>query len=219
MRYLRVKNWADFQHYKDRNPPWIKLHRALLDDYEFAALPDVSKGHLVLIWLFASQNDGRIPEDAKFLQAKLSLKGLPDLEMLIIKGFLIPEQNASVMLAPCEQGAGDLLDLARSREERREEERRDGDDGSRHFDSFWALYPRKVAKQDAAKAWAKLKLKNGDFERVLAALAVAKQSDQWSKDNGRFIPHASTWLNGKRFEDDHHAGAGSRADDPCAGAV
>jgi len=27
---LRVKNWGKFQHYKDRNPPWIKLHRGLL---------------------------------------------------------------------------------------------------------------------------------------------------------------------------------------------
>jgi hypothetical protein len=60
--YLRVKNWAEFQHYKDRNPPWIKLHRALLDDYEFARLPDASKAHLVLIWLLASQSDGRIPK-------------------------------------------------------------------------------------------------------------------------------------------------------------
>jgi hypothetical protein len=39
VRYLRVKNWSEFQHYKDRNPPWIKLHRTLLDhDYEAAIL-------------------------------------------------------------------------------------------------------------------------------------------------------------------------------------
>jgi hypothetical protein len=39
-QWLTIKNWSEFQHYKDRNPPWIKLHRALLDDYAFAALPD-----------------------------------------------------------------------------------------------------------------------------------------------------------------------------------
>ena len=36
-----VKNWDEFQHYKDRNPPWIKLHNHLLDDYEFEMLGGV----------------------------------------------------------------------------------------------------------------------------------------------------------------------------------
>ena len=30
------KNWSDFQHYKERNPPWIRLHRSLLDNFEWA---------------------------------------------------------------------------------------------------------------------------------------------------------------------------------------
>jgi hypothetical protein len=32
---LTPKNWKSFQHYKDRAPAWIKLHKALLDDYNF----------------------------------------------------------------------------------------------------------------------------------------------------------------------------------------
>ena len=96
MIYLRVKNWDEFQHYKDRNPPWIKLHRCLLDDYEFSCLQDASKAHLMLIWLFASQSDGRIPSDPKFLKSKLGLDKEPDLKTLVDQGFLISEQNASV---------------------------------------------------------------------------------------------------------------------------
>lgn len=95
MNQLRVKNWTEFQHYKDRNPPWIKLHRALLDDYEFARLHDASKAHLLLIWLFASQHDGAVPDDTKFLQKKLGLDKEPDLQLLVSRGFLIPEQVAS----------------------------------------------------------------------------------------------------------------------------
>ena len=30
----RVKNWSKFQHYKNRNPPWIRLHVEILDDYK-----------------------------------------------------------------------------------------------------------------------------------------------------------------------------------------
>ena len=99
MNYLRIKNWEEFQHYKDRNPPWIKLHRTLLDDYEFSCLQDASKAHLMLIWLFASQCEGRIPDDPKFLQRKLGLSVAPDLKTFIDHGFLIPEQSASNALA------------------------------------------------------------------------------------------------------------------------
>jgi hypothetical protein len=35
---LIPKNWGKFQHYKDRCPPWIKLHRDLLNDREFLHL-------------------------------------------------------------------------------------------------------------------------------------------------------------------------------------
>lgn len=117
LRYLTVKNWKQFQHYTDRNPPWIKLHRALLDDYEFSCLQDASKLLLILIWLLASQNEGRIPDDAAFLQKKLSLTKLPDLKPLIDHGFLIAEQVASNTLADSKQNGSDLH-LEKRREEK-----------------------------------------------------------------------------------------------------
>lgn len=123
MRYLRVKNWEEFQHYKDRSPPWIKLHRTLLDDYEFSALPDDTKAHLMLIWVLASQLSGRVPAEPKFLAAKIGARKPPDLELLIKQGFLIPEQDASNVLASRKQDASEPLAFARSQEERRGEER------------------------------------------------------------------------------------------------
>lgn len=98
MKFLTVKNWKDFQHYKRRNPPWIKLHRALLDDYAFCSLPDIAKGHLMLIWLYASQNNGQVPVDIPFLERKLSCAGI-NLELLVEHGFLINQQPASIALA------------------------------------------------------------------------------------------------------------------------
>lgn len=86
--YLEIKNWSTFQHYGKRNPPWIKLHRAILDDYAFCSLPDVAKGHLVLLWLYASQNNGNVPHDAPFLERKLSISNL-NIEVLIDAGFLV----------------------------------------------------------------------------------------------------------------------------------
>jgi hypothetical protein len=40
MTRLRVKNWAEFQHYRHRRPPWIKLHHGLLDDFAWHRLPE-----------------------------------------------------------------------------------------------------------------------------------------------------------------------------------
>lgn len=98
MKFLIAKNWKTFQHYGQRNPPWIKLHRAILDDYAFCALPDASKSHLMLIWLLASQNNGMVPADVPFLERKLSCSGI-DLNLLIESGFLIDQPAEPVKLA------------------------------------------------------------------------------------------------------------------------
>ena len=78
------------------------------------------------------------------------------------------------------------------------------------FDRFWALYPRKVGKSAAEKAWAKIKVTADLFDLMAKALAAWAVSTDWTKDGGQFIPHASTWLNGKRWEDElpQPAGAG-----------
>ena len=94
MKLLAVKDWGLFQHYSKRNPPWIKLHRAVLDDYAFCALSDAAKGHLILLWLYASQCDGKVPYDVPFLERKLSCTGI-DLDLYVKNGFLIDPHASS----------------------------------------------------------------------------------------------------------------------------
>lgn len=105
IKYLSVCNWDKFQHYKKRNPPWIKLHCELLANYEFNCLQDASKSHLMLIWLMASQCDNKIPNDPTWLQRKLGTEKKPDINLLIEKGFLeyVAEclQDASNTLSTC----------------------------------------------------------------------------------------------------------------------
>lgn len=59
---IRVKNWAKFQHFKDRRPPWIKLYRDILDDKEWHKLDPVAAKDLVSFWLIASEYDGDLPD-------------------------------------------------------------------------------------------------------------------------------------------------------------
>jgi hypothetical protein len=68
------------------------------------------------------------------------------------------------------------------------------------FDEFWSLYPRKIAKATARKAWAKLSAE----QQLMAAKAIDTHCQYWraKETELEFIPHASTWLNGERYEDE-----------------
>ena len=68
------------------------------------------------------------------------------------------------------------------------------------FNDFWALYPRKVSKRVAEKAWAKLTPK----EQYEVMQALPNHIQYWKIKNTEteFIPHATTLLNQGRWEDE-----------------
>ena len=67
------------------------------------------------------------------------------------------------------------------------------------FDEFWQAYPNKTGKANAIKVWNRDK---PNLQTILNALSWQKRAESWTKDGGQFIPHASTYLNGKRYEDE-----------------
>lgn len=73
-------------------------------------------------------------------------------------------------------------------------------DGSDQFLAFWQEYPVKVGKPKALAAWNARKL-DVDSVVVMAGLARWKSSKQWRKDGGEYIPHPTTFLNQRRWED------------------
>ena len=101
---------------------------------------------------------------------------------------------------PAESLENPRLDKSRE-DKRRVEESREKKESlySPAFTSFWQAYPNKTGKGDAWKAWQKA---NPDPDTCLKALEWQKLQPQWTKDSGRFIPHPSTWLNQKRWEDE-----------------
>ncbi len=67
------------------------------------------------------------------------------------------------------------------------------------FDDFWLMYPKRVARRDAEKAWARI----GPDERVAALVALVKWRRVWlARGEIQYVPHAATWLNGARWEDE-----------------
>lgn len=69
------------------------------------------------------------------------------------------------------------------------------------FAEFWLAFPRKKNKGDAEKAWKALKPNSELVATILAAIASSKQSSEWLKDGGQFIPYPASWLRAKGWED------------------
>ena len=117
---LKPKNWDKFQHYKDGCPPWIKLHRDILNDRLFSNLPIASKALAPLLWLLASESkDGTFDAAIEELAFRLHIASKDiesGLKPLIDKGFFL---DASTMLAPCLQVA--IPETEREGERDREE--------------------------------------------------------------------------------------------------
>lgn len=70
---------------------------------------------------------------------------------------------------------------------------------SSDFDLFWQAYPKKVGKEAARKAFSRVK---APLESLLTAVERQKCGNQWTTENGRFIPNPATWLNQGRWEDE-----------------
>ncbi len=66
------------------------------------------------------------------------------------------------------------------------------------FETFWNEYPKKVGKVAARKAFDKV---NVPLETLVDAVKSQKCSEQWTRENGRYIPNPTTWLNQGRWDD------------------
>lgn len=71
------------------------------------------------------------------------------------------------------------------------------------FDRFWNEYPKKIDKAKCKKWFEKNKPNEQLVNKMLETIIRFKTySEQWKKDNGRFIPYPLTWLNGGRWDDE-----------------
>lgn len=89
-----MKNWDKWQTFrKDRGaPPWIKVHRKLMTNPEWAVLSDAEKGQLVSMWLVAADNNGRLPSaDMLVLRKICQLDEAPNISKFKDLGFIDEE--------------------------------------------------------------------------------------------------------------------------------
>jgi len=78
------------------------------------------------------------------------------------------------------------------------------------FAEFWIAYPKKKNKGDAEKAWKAISPGTDLIAKILNALLQAKQSKDWAKESGKYIPYPASWLRAKGWEDEYAVREGKR---------
>ena len=188
---MKVKNWQDFQHFKDRRPPWIKLYREILDDPDWHSLSGDDAKTLIMIWLLASEDkamEGNIPDLRTVAFRLRSTESKVNQSLTKLSKWLY--QDDINMISSCHQV--DIPETETETEKRRDILMSD-------FELFWNNYPKRTGKDKALQSWKKAKPKIDD---VMYAISWQTESEQWIKDNGQFIPNPATYINQGRWKDE-----------------
>ena len=73
---------------------------------------------------------------------------------------------------------------------------------SEAFNLFWDEYPRRVARQAAYLAWLRIEQRGQEgFDAVMAGLDLWRERWKAEGTEDRYVPHAATWLNQRRYAD------------------
>lgn len=115
-KFLSIKNFEKYQHYKHRNPPWIKLHLELLDDVDFLRMPDASKWHYVGLLLLASRHENNIPAYKDYIKSRLGLTTDLDVNARFIRGHVLASKASKTLPTKLNLG-GSETEAEKSREE------------------------------------------------------------------------------------------------------
>ncbi len=198
---LTPKNWKSFQHYKDRAPSWIKLHKGLLDDFDFACLPVASKALAPMLWLLASEyEEGKIDASLDELAFRLRMTrgDFADALSPLVQGKFF---YASEVLAEPEQNA--CLEKEDIGKRKRKEDTRSASPPDENFKNFKRDYPKRAGSygwKSAERKYLALVKTGVDPKQIAVALVRFTEEMRKLKRIGtEFIPMPTSWLNSEDF--------------------
>lgn len=202
---------------------WIKMEHALSDKPEVWAIaegldldPDAVVGKLFRVWIWFDQHteNGNAPSvTSKLLDRQVGVTGFID--SLIDVGWMI-KNDKGLSVTNFERHNGKTAKsraltnkrVQRSRnagtvtESLPEKRREEKNIYKAIFDKFWSSYPRKDNKQAAEKSFTRLKPDDDLLNKIQRNIQSRLNSGDWSLDDKKHIPHASTYLNNRRWEDE-----------------
>ena len=204
----RIVDWQTTQHYKDRNPPWIKLYKEILHTYWWVMLDDAGRALAVACMLIASENGnrGEFLADPEFLLKRAFIRDA-NFKPLLDAGFLEPVNAGEAEAEP---------ESETERESDTETDRKSLAGASKPlagasksdpaFDEFWDAFGKKVGRGQALKSW-KAATKKADPAEIIAGVKAQQGCRQWADG---YQPNPSTWLNQERWADDVEALNGNK---------
>lgn len=208
MRILRVKNWEQFQHYKDRDPSWIKLYRDTLTSEVWVLGNDLSRLLQLASTLLAARYKNAIPLKFDLWRKVAHLDCSPEcftraIEHLVAHDF--------VEIQGVEDDASTALAERYAREEKRRlEKSRDTtaasrparSEVSRETSEWWLdfklAYPSRAGGQPWRRAEkaanARIAEGHSPADLIAGARRYAAFIEATGKENTEYVQQAATFL-------------------------
>ena len=203
---------------------WFRLYSEFAHDPKIQMMPEpMQRRYIMLLCMRCSETLVTLHETEIAFQMRLSDDELAKTkELFLSKGFIDDDWNLTNWEKRQYASDSSTERVRKHRDKKKEEPKQDetlqkrssnGTEQNRteqnrvkeSYDSlfirFYEAYPKKVGKPSALKAFSKCKPDESLLQKMLDSLEIQKQSPQWAKDGGQYIPHPATWLNGERWND------------------
>lgn len=214
MQY-RVRDWGRYKHFKDRNAPWVKLNKDLLNNRDWFELPADTAKTLVMLWLLASEDperDGNLPDEAELafrLRMKVSEirdhmgklgKWLErtDAEVNTVETTVAHTDNIAISQEPPKYDTPVTAPKTPRKKKPSDKTKYAKHSYSGEFEKFWALYPKKAAKGNSFKKYVQVTATTPATE-IITGLQRQLEDSKFKEDPKHFT-FAETWLHQRRWE-------------------
>jgi hypothetical protein len=205
--------------------PWFRLYSEFAHDPKIQMMPEaMQRRYIMLMCMRCSETLETLHETEIAFQMRLSDDELQSTkELFIAKGFIDDDWNLTNWEKRQYVSDSSTVRVRKHRDKQKEEKKQDetlqkrssnGTEQNRTeqkqskaivddslFDKFYVVYPKKVARAAALKAFKSCKPNESLVETMIAALKLQTDSPDWQKEGGKYIPNPATWLNGERWKD------------------
>lgn len=210
-QFLQIRNWAKFQHYKHRNPPWFKVHGSeLMTSIDWVGTSDASRVLMVALWTLAAKTGNKIPLDKDYIKRVCYINGEVDFTQLLALQFIeIIDESGKVLAVEDSLRTNALPELETEKRQSTETEKKNttpvalavlsSDEGLEVVKRVFEYYCRKFDRKSSYTLTPKRKRQG--LARFLDCMALARgqpseaallmkravdamAASKWHRDNG-----------------------------------
>ena len=198
--YIRLRNWERYQDMRGlkdgQRPKWIKFWLDLLISEDWCTSDNATKVLMVALLALAGKSGNRIRNNHSHLAHVCKWDGPED----------VVEPFQELFRSGCPDGFFDLTLDPRPDDEveamaKPARAKPKPKNPTKRFDEFWQPYPNKKNKKESLKIWQRDNL-DAEADAIVAAVKVQARSEDWTKEEGRYVPLPSTYLNKERWLDE-----------------